>query len=137
MRWKRTKECQTCRKKINADYFSTEKGKKSNAKALNAGNKIWSVYKIEMDGHVYYGQTGITLQARASAHKTMARRGVHKSSYIHQQIMVRDMSGPEVAGLMKVLMIASNESESKQLENRLIDEALVLGVKICNSKGIK
>jgi hypothetical protein len=91
---------------------------------------------MKLDGYIYYGQTGTTLNRRASIHKSNAGRGKHKNSYIHQQIVARNLNIEDVENLMEILCIARSEEESLAIESHLIKRSILRGEKVCNSKYI-
>lgn len=135
-RHKRSLQCQLHAKKWN-DIYNPVNSPVNNAKALNTDNKVWSVYRINLDGYVYYGQTGVQITRRAHIHRNNAQRGIHKDSYIHQQIIERNMTRAEVAKLMDVLCIARTKEESLAIESHLIKKAVLRGEKVCNNHGVE
>lgn len=132
-RHKRCNLCTLCTQDHNRKNHP-KTNPKGNAIALNTGNKVWSVYRIKLDGYVYYGQTGAQITYRAARHRSNALTGIHKNSYIHQQIVNLGMTGLDVYKLIEVLCIARTKEESFAVESHLIKKAVDRGEKVCNKQ---
>lgn len=127
----KSKGCENRRHKRDhyCQYCGEGRNVIKSAKRNNIGNKIWTVYRIDLNSYVYYGCTGTTLKARASTHSSHCEQ--HPDSYVHQQIKERKMTGPEVFALMTPIIVTDRDY-AIEVESILIRESSRYKRKVCN-----